>query len=196
MKSSQNSSMVFLPPQASQSPQINFQLSQNMHQQQKAIFPSAASMGHDKRIYIGSLAYDQTEDNVRVPFSAFGQIVKIDMPREPATGLSKGFCFLEYATAESATTAMATMNGFMIAGRPIKVNKPAGLAGEKMLPPVVQLPQQLHPTIQLGAMPLMMATPPPVLIPQFVSKVLTQLLFIFIRSSCLHSLCSMFDSSG
>ena len=61
-----------------------------------------------RRIYVGSLHYELSEDHIRVPFSAFGTITRIDMPREG--NRSKGFCFVEYATVESALTAMRTNN--------------------------------------------------------------------------------------
>jgi len=69
-----------------------------------------------RRIYVGSLFYELNENDVKIPFSAFGVITKVDMPREP-TGRSKGFCFIEYATEEAADAAIKTMNGFMLAGR-------------------------------------------------------------------------------
>jgi RNA recognition motif-containing protein len=34
-----------------------------------------------RRIYVGSLNYELTEEHLQGPFSAFGSIVKIDMPR-------------------------------------------------------------------------------------------------------------------
>merc|ERR1719273_2041127 len=65
----------------------------------------------DRRIYVGSLDYDLTEDQVRIPFSSFGTITNIDMPKEAGTLRSKGFCFIEYTTKDSAEAALSTMNG-------------------------------------------------------------------------------------
>lgn len=93
----------------------------------------------ERRVYIGSLSYDLTEDHIRAPFAACGNIVKIDMPREAGLNRSKGFCFVEYDSKQSADVALSTMNGIMLAGRPIKVGKPssanAGVA--PILPPTV-----------------------------------------------------------
>lgn len=77
-----------------------------------------------RRIYIGSLHYLLREDDVRQAFGRLGEILKIDMPRDAITGLSKGYCFLEYATEESAVLALATMNGYQLGGRQIKVSLP------------------------------------------------------------------------
>ena len=85
------------------------------------------------RIYVGSLTYELGEDVLMVPFSVFGPITKIDMPKE--NGRSKGFCFIEYATPEQATNAITAMNGFVLNGRQIKVNRPtqAGAPAVSML---------------------------------------------------------------
>ena len=37
----------------------------------------------DRRIYVGSLAYDIPEDTVRLVFEPFGPVAKVDMPKEP-----------------------------------------------------------------------------------------------------------------
>uniref|UniRef100_A0A0A9X5R2 Poly(U)-binding-splicing factor PUF60 n=1 Tax=Lygus hesperus TaxID=30085 RepID=A0A0A9X5R2_LYGHE len=64
------------------------------------------------------------EDQIREAFSVFGEIVKLDLPRDPVTGLTKGYCFLEYYTEDACKAALNMMDGFKIAGRPIKVRKP------------------------------------------------------------------------
>jgi poly(U)-binding-splicing factor PUF60 len=80
--------------------------------------------GVEHRIYVGSLHYDLTEADVRGVFGAFGNITNVVMSHEPSTGKSKGYCFIEYESAVSAQQALTSMNGFQLAGRPIKVNKP------------------------------------------------------------------------
>lgn len=77
----------------------------------------------DRRIYVGGLPYGLTEEHIRLPFSAFGTITNIDMPKDGLTGRSKGFCFVEYATKESCDVARSTMDGFQLGGRTIKVGK-------------------------------------------------------------------------
>jgi len=85
----------------------------------------AASISNpiERRIYVGGLPYELTEEHIKLPFSSFGPITMIDMPREGSTGRSKGFCFVEYATKEMAEQAMSTMNGFELGGRAIKVGR-------------------------------------------------------------------------
>jgi len=70
------------------------------------------------RIYIGSLYYDLTAQDITALFEGFGEVTKCEMQMDPATGRSKGFCFLEFRTPEQAQASMA-MNGFEIAGRKV-----------------------------------------------------------------------------
>ena len=44
---------------------------------------SVDSSALERRVYVGSLPYDLTEEQIKLPFASFGTIVKIDMPREP-----------------------------------------------------------------------------------------------------------------
>ncbi|CAM9806245.1 unnamed protein product [Sphacelaria rigidula] len=44
------------------------------------------------------------------------------MSFDPTTGGHRGFCFVDYQTVESAEYALANLNGFELAGRPIKVD--------------------------------------------------------------------------
>jgi len=68
------------------------------------------------RIYVGALHYELSQENIKALFSAFGNITKLDLSREPGTTRSKGFCFIEYDNPASAEAAMA-LNGFELAGR-------------------------------------------------------------------------------
>lgn len=77
------------------------------------------------RIYVGSLDYYLTEEELKQVFSAFGTITAVDMPKEG--NRSKGFCFLEYSTPESADMAIKTMQGFQLKGRTIKVGRPTAV---------------------------------------------------------------------
>ena len=62
---------------------------------------------------------------MRKVFAPFGAIRNINMSFEPVTGRSKGFAFVDFEQGESAAMALQTMNGFQLAGRPLKVGRPA-----------------------------------------------------------------------
>ncbi|KAG2235150.1 hypothetical protein INT48_006531 [Thamnidium elegans] len=78
-----------------------------------------------KRLYIGNL--DQTIDEYTVVkiFEKFGKIKYIEVMIHrtgPKKGLSKGYCFLEYENKEQALTAINTLQGKMIKGKPLNVS--------------------------------------------------------------------------
>lgn len=75
----------------------------------------------EARLYVGSLHFSLTDENVKAVFEPFGEIEYVDLHREPGTGKSKGFCFIQFKRAEDAKKAHEQMNGFELAGRAIRV---------------------------------------------------------------------------
>jgi len=73
------------------------------------------------RIYVGSLHYNITEAMLRGIFEPFGAIDSINLLKDPDTGLSRGYGFLSFTKSDDARRAIEQLNGFEIAGRPMKV---------------------------------------------------------------------------
>lgn len=73
------------------------------------------------RIYVGSLHYNITEAMLRGIFEPFGAIDSINLLKDPDTGLSRGYGFLTFTKSDDARRAIEQLNGFEIAGRPMKV---------------------------------------------------------------------------
>ncbi|XP_069817721.1 probable RNA-binding protein 23 isoform X3 [Dendropsophus ebraccatus] len=73
------------------------------------------------RLYVGSLHFNITEDMLRGIFEPFGKIENIQLMREPESGRSKGYGFITFIDAECARRALEQLNGFELAGRPMKV---------------------------------------------------------------------------
>ncbi|CAK1549827.1 unnamed protein product [Leptosia nina] len=73
------------------------------------------------RLYVGSLHFNITEDMLRGIFEPFGKIDHIQLMTDPDTGKSKGYGFLTFHNANDAKKAMEQLNGFELAGRPMKV---------------------------------------------------------------------------
>lgn len=48
------------------------------------------------RVYVGSLHFNITEDELRDVFSQYGDIEFIDLHKDAETGRSKGFGFIQY----------------------------------------------------------------------------------------------------
>ncbi|KAF8930052.1 hypothetical protein BGZ47_000775 [Haplosporangium gracile] len=79
------------------------------------------------RLYVGSVNFDLTEEDLKQVLEPFGPIEFIKLHRDAETGKSKGFAFVQYKEAEHAKQAMERMNGYVLANRTIKV----GLVTEK-----------------------------------------------------------------
>ena len=73
------------------------------------------------RLYVGSLHFNINEEMLRGIFEPFGPINSITLMMDYETGRSKGYGFVTYEKAEDAKKAMEQMNGFELAGRPMKV---------------------------------------------------------------------------
>ena len=74
------------------------------------------------KIYVGNLPYSVTDSSLKSNFAEFGIVssAKVMMDRE--TGISKGFGFVEMASAEVAQQAIAALHGMSVDGRSIVVN--------------------------------------------------------------------------
>ncbi|MFW6063054.1 MAG: RNA recognition motif domain-containing protein [Chloroflexota bacterium] len=75
-----------------------------------------------KRIYVGNLPYDVTEDDVRDLFAEYGDVQSVAMINDRDTGRFRGFSFVEMDDAE-ADDAIRALDGMEVGGRPIKVNE-------------------------------------------------------------------------
>jgi RNA-binding protein 39 len=73
------------------------------------------------RIYVGSLMFTITESDLRPIFEAFGPLTSVEIHRDPSTQQSKGFGFISFQNREDGETALAALDGFSLAGRPMKV---------------------------------------------------------------------------
>ena len=66
------------------------------------------------KIYVGNLPYSVTDSSLESNFAEFGNVssAKVMMDRE--TGRSKGFGFVEMASAEVAQAAISALNGCIL----------------------------------------------------------------------------------
>lgn len=75
------------------------------------------------KLFVGSLSYQATDDDLQSAFAAVGQVVSAKVIMDRETGRSKGFGFVEMSTEEEAQKAVKELNGKEIAGRPVVVNE-------------------------------------------------------------------------
>lgn len=76
-----------------------------------------------RKIYIGNLNYDTTEDNLRDLFAVHGDVVSLNIIIDRYSGRSKGFGFVEMGSDEAAQAAIAALNGQEFEGRQLRVSE-------------------------------------------------------------------------
>ena len=77
----------------------------------------------DKKLYVGNLSYNTTDEKLRSLFAEYGEIESINVITDRETGRPRGFAFVEMATQEAAEASISGLNGKMVDEREIKVNK-------------------------------------------------------------------------
>ena len=75
------------------------------------------------RIFVGSLSFDATEEDLKEAFSQYGTVVSTFIPVDKMTGRKRGFGFVEMGTTEEAAKAIEMLNGKEIHGRPVALNE-------------------------------------------------------------------------
>ena len=75
-----------------------------------------------KKIYVGNLPYSVTDASLESNFAEFGRVASAKVMIDRETGRSKGFGFVEMASAEVAQAAIEGLNGTSVDGRSIVVN--------------------------------------------------------------------------
>jgi RNA recognition motif-containing protein len=76
-----------------------------------------------KKLYVGNLSYDTTEDALRGMFEQHGEVASVAVITDRETGRSKGFGFVEMAEDSAAQAAMDALDGTEVDGRNLKVNE-------------------------------------------------------------------------
>ena len=77
----------------------------------------------EKRLYVGNLPFDTTEDDLHQLFSAHGQIVSAKLITDMETGRSRGFGFVEMSSEDEAKVAIEKMNKAKVGDRELTVNE-------------------------------------------------------------------------
>jgi cold-inducible RNA-binding protein len=76
-----------------------------------------------KKLYVGNLTFDVTDDQLRGMFDSFGSVQSAQVIMDRDTGRSKGFGFVEMSNDQEAAAAIAGLNGQMSGGRALTVNE-------------------------------------------------------------------------
>jgi cold-inducible RNA-binding protein len=73
------------------------------------------------RLHVGNLAVDTTATELEALFARHGVVTAARVVTDQHSGRSRGYGFVDMATAEQAKAAIDRLDGFAIAGRQLTV---------------------------------------------------------------------------
>jgi RNA recognition motif-containing protein len=74
-----------------------------------------------QKVFVGSLSFSTTSEGLREFFAKAGTVVSATVVTDQFSGRSRGFGFVEMATAEEAERAISQLGGRTLDGRTITV---------------------------------------------------------------------------
>ena len=88
------------------------------------------------KLFVGGIAFSTSTERLRELFAQVGAVESATVVTDRDTGQSRGFGFVEMATAEEADQAVARFNGQELDGRQLKVElaKSTGTGGGSRRP--------------------------------------------------------------
>jgi cold-inducible RNA-binding protein len=75
------------------------------------------------KLYIGNLPFKAREEELQALFQQAGTVESVNIIRDKISGQSRGFGFVEMASAEEAQKAIEMFNGHSMENREIIVNE-------------------------------------------------------------------------
>lgn len=75
-----------------------------------------------KKLYVGNLSFQATEDEVEELFAEYGEVESVAWITERDTGRFRGFCFVEMDDS-AADAAIEALDGKEYNGRNLRVNE-------------------------------------------------------------------------
>ena len=77
----------------------------------------------NRKLYVGNLPYETTEDDLQGLFSDVGAVASINVMRDRETGRARGFAFVEMASEADAQNAIDKLHNHQFGGRNLTVNE-------------------------------------------------------------------------
>jgi cold-inducible RNA-binding protein len=77
---------------------------------------------NQNRLFVGNLSYQTAENDLQDYFAQAGDVTSVNLMIDKMTGKSRGFAFVEYASAEEANKAVEQFHNKDFQGRTLTVN--------------------------------------------------------------------------
>jgi RNA recognition motif-containing protein len=76
-----------------------------------------------KKIYVGNIPFNATEQELKDLISDYGEVVSVKIITDKFTGQSKGFGFVEMESEDDAKKAISELNGKEFIGKTLNVSE-------------------------------------------------------------------------
>jgi len=76
-----------------------------------------------KNLFVGNISFKTTETELTALFQQFGQVTRVHIGTDRATGRARGFAFVEMPDDDEAARAITGLDGKEFGGRSLKVNE-------------------------------------------------------------------------
>jgi RNA recognition motif-containing protein len=73
-------------------------------------------------LFVFHVPLDCTEQILYTLFSSYGYVTNVKLPRDPSTGTTKGYAFVNLSSHQEALNAIAGLNGYAIGNKRLKVS--------------------------------------------------------------------------
>ncbi|KAL3506232.1 hypothetical protein ACH5RR_031614 [Cinchona calisaya] len=80
----------------------------------------------EHKLFVGNLAWSVTSENLTEAFQEYGNVVGARVLYDGDTGRSRGYGFVSYETRAELETALNSLNGVELGGRPMRVSLAEG----------------------------------------------------------------------
>ncbi len=75
------------------------------------------------KIYVGNLAGQTTESEIRETFAPYGQVSRVAIMMDKQSGLPRGYGLVEMAQAEEGELAIAELHGTLLGDQVLQVRE-------------------------------------------------------------------------
>jgi len=76
-----------------------------------------------KNLYVGNMEASTTVEQLKAAFATYGPVEVVNIVTDKATGVGRGFGFVEMTEDKDAQEAILGLNGSLMAGKTIVVNE-------------------------------------------------------------------------
>src|ERR1700722_11258225 len=80
-------------------------------------------MNNGINIYVGNIARNVTEDQLKQLFSQYGEVSAVKLVKDKFTGEVRGFAFVDMTSAQEGKEAITQCDGMELEGQRLRVNE-------------------------------------------------------------------------